>query len=426
MPFTLTMPKLSPTMEEGVIAKWHKKVGDFVEANALIAEISTDKATVEFNALDEGYLQKILVAEGGSAAVGAPIALFTADQKESIEGYEIPKAPAAPAPTSAEPKAETPQAASPIPSAPPTFSQPAFAPYPPIEEEIPIGSPMKKRASPLARKLAKEGNIDIDNIRGSGPGGRVVSDDLSGAGTVGLVRFYSQKNPEEKAGSFQEEKPTSMRRAIGARLQASKTFIPHFYVSQVIDASPIASIRAQLKAVGIKLTVNDFIVKACAYALDKHPDVNSGYDTTKEAIIRFNTIGICIAVQIESGLITPIVQHANFKRIDEISSEVKSLAAKAKEGKLKPPEFQGGSFTISNLGMFGVSQFTAIINPPQAAILAVSGVTKGCKMENGQVKETEEMTLTLSADHRVIDGASSAKFLQTLKILLENPAGLII
>lgn len=415
MPFTITMPKLSPTMEEGTIAKWHVGVGDHVEAGAVIAEIATDKASVEFNALDEGYLAKILISEGAAAKVGDPIAIFTEEKGESIEGFEA----AAPAPKQEEKKSEAaaaPKQESPAPAAAaPSPGQPAFTPYPPLENEPSLASPKKKTSSPLARKLAKEANIDIDNVKGTGPGGRVTSHDLEGAGTCGLVRFHAEKRPEDRAGSFHEEKLTPMRRAIGGRLQASKTFIPHFYVTRAVDMSNLLSLRTQLKNLGIKLSVNDFIVKATAYALEEHPDINSGYDTTKEAIIRFNTIGICVAVEIEAGLITPIVQQANYKRIDTISSEVKQLAKRAREGKLKAEEFQGGSFTISNLGMYGVSSFGAIINPPQAAILAVAGI-------GGD----NEMNLTLSADHRVVDGAQAAKFLATLKNLLENPAGLII
>lgn len=428
MPFTLTMPKLSPTMEEGTIDKWHKKTGDLANAGDLLAEIGTDKASVEFNALDEGYLQKILVPEGSSAKVGDPIAIFTAEKDESIDGYSPEGIPTAATPQKSAPKEESKVEEKPAsePTAPgsgPGLAQPAFAPYPPLVEDVPVGTPKKKKASPLAKRLAKDAHIDIDNVRGSGPGGRVVSEDLIGAGTEGLVHFYSKKKPDEKAGSYALEKLTAMRRAIGSRLQASKTFIPHFYVSKVIDVSNLTNLRTQLKNLGVKLSLNDFIVKATAYALEKHPDINSGYDTTKEAIIRFQTIGICVAVEIENGLITPIIQQANYKRIDEISSEVKKLAKRAREGALKPEEFQGGSFTISNLGMYGVSQFGAIINPPQAAILAVSGLSEGCGC-SGHKKQ--EITFTLSADHRVIDGSEGAKFLNTLKTLLENPAGLII
>lgn len=418
MPFTITMPKLSPTMEEGTIAKWHVKAGDHVEAGALLAEITTDKASVEFNALDEGYLAKLLIGEGASAKVGDAIAIFTEEKGESIDGY-APQSVAAPVKqekksAEATPKQESPQPENSQPAAT-APSQPAFAPYPPLQNEPSLSTPKKRMASPLARRLAKEANIDIDNVKGTGPGGRVTSLDLEGAGTLGLVRFHSNKKPEDKAGSFHEEKLTPMRRAIGGRLQASKTFIPHFYVTRTLDMSHLLSLRTQLKNLGIKLSVNDFVVKAAAYALEQHPDINSGYDSTKEAIIRFNTVGICVAVEIEAGLITPIIQQANYKRIDAISSEVKQLAKKAREGKLKPEEFQGGSFTISNLGMYGVSSFGAIINPPQAAILAVAGIDSDNKMN-----------LTLSADHRVIDGAQGAKFLATLKNLLENPAGLII
>lgn len=432
MAFTLTMPKLSPTMEEGSIVKWHQTEGKLAEAGSLLIEVATDKATVEYNALDEGYLRKILVPEGKKARVGDPIAIFTESADEDISSYQ-PEAVSKGAPTSAAPKQEAPAESAkapepksaPAPAAASGLAQPAFTPAPPVDHDI-TDSASVKPASPLAKKLAKEKGIDIENLKGSGPGGRVVSRDLPHALSKGIIQFHSQRKPTEKAGAYEEEPLSQMRKAIGSRLQASKTFIPHFYVSQKVDVTNLVELRAQLKALGIKLTVNDFITKACAVALEHYPAINSGYNSENNTIIRFKTIGISVAVQIDSGLITPIVQHANFKRIDQIAQEVRALAAKAKEGKLKPEEFQGGSFTISNLGAYGVSQFGAILNPPQAAILAVAGIEDAAVIRDGKPVATKQMMLTLSADHRVIDGADAAEFLKGLKALLENPAGLIV
>ncbi len=431
MAFTLTMPKLSPTMEEGSIVKWHKQPGDLAEAGSLLIEVATDKATVEYNALDEGYVRKIIIPEGSKAKVGDPIAIFSESADEDITNYKPEGVSKGPSPSSTSASQEAPRdeksasPSSPPPSPAPGLEQPIFTPAPPLNHDVDIGV-TSKAASPLAKRLAKEKNIDIENLQGSGPGGRVVSRDLPHALTKGVIQFHSQKKPTEKAGAYSEEPLSQMRKAIGKRLQASKTFIPHFYVGQKIDVTCLMELRAQLKALGIKLTVNDFITKACAIALEHYPAINSGYNSENNTIIRFKTVGICIAVQIDAGLITPIVQHANFKRIDQISQEIKALAAKAKEGTLKPEEFQGGSFTISNLGSYGVTQFGAILNPPQAAILAVAGIEEAAIIKDGKPVAAEQMTLTLSCDHRVVDGADAAQFLKALKGLLENPAGLIL
>jgi pyruvate dehydrogenase E2 component (dihydrolipoamide acetyltransferase) len=431
MAFTLTMPKLSPTMEEGSIVKWHQSEGKLTEAGSLLIEVATDKATVEYSALDEGYLRKILVQEGKKARVGDPIAIFTESADEDISSYQpegvskgVQMTPT-PEHSAPEPPKSPRTNSAPETSVAPGLAQPAFVPAPPIDHDISESSSIKP-ASPLAKKLAKEKGIDIENLKGSGPGGRVVSRDLPHALSKGIIQFHSQRKPTEKAGAYEEEPLTQMRKAIGSRLQASKTFIPHFYVSQKVDATNLVELRAQLKALGIKLTVNDFITKACAIALEHYPAINSGYNSENNTIIRFKTVGISVAVQIEAGLITPIIQHANFKRIDQIAQEVRALAAKAKEGKLKPEEFQGGSFTISNLGAYGVSQFGAILNPPQAAILAVAGIEDAAVIRDGKPVATKQMILTLSCDHRVIDGADAAEFLKGLKALLENPAGLIV
>lgn len=427
MPIALTMPKLSPTMEEGVIAKWHKKVGDRIEAGDLLLEVATDKATVEHHALDEGWLRKILVKEGEAAVVNDPIAVFTESEKESIEGFaqkkEEPKKAAA-APKKAA-KEETPEQ-----SAAQTYSQPAFTPEAALENyefQFPTESTSGRTlSSPLARKLAKEKGLDIATVKGSGPQGRVTSDDLKNAQPEAEVPFTRRTLPTKKPGSFEEETLTPMRKVIAKRLQEAKSFVPHFYVQQTVNASALVEFREQLSNLGIKVSYNDIVIRASALALRKHPDVNSGFNSATNTLIRFQTIDISIAVSLKEGLITPIIRHADYKALNEISVEMRNLAKRAKEGKLQENEYKGGSFTVSNLGMYGTTSFQAIINPPQAAILAVGGILNVPVVRNGSVVPGKILNLTLSADHRVVDGVAAAEFLKTLQKFLENPVSLLI
>lgn len=391
MPFTLTMPKLSPTMESGVIAKWLKKVGDKVNAGDVLFEVSTDKATVEHTALDEGYLRKVLLEEGVEAFVNQPIAIFTEEPTESIEGY-IPEGVTSSAPIALPVAAST----------PPVSSKPASA--------------ARVVASPLAKKLAQQQGIDLRQIQGSGPRGRIIAKDL---------QKQPVSSPPVASGTIEEVVLSPIRKVISLRLQEAKSTIPHFYVEQAIDAEALLQFREQLSRAEIKVSINDCIVRACALALKDHPVVNSGFNPANQTIIQYKTIDICVAVSIEGGLITPIVKQADHKSIREISTEIRALAAKAREGKLAPHEFQGGSFTISNLGMYGVTRFQAIINPPQAAILAVGGVQDEPVVKNGIILPGKRLYLTLSADHRVVDGVAGAIFLGTLKKYLENPISLI-
>jgi len=434
MPFTVTMPKLSPTMEGGTIVKWHVNEGDHVEAGALLIEVATDKATVEYNALDEGYLRKIVVPEGSDAQINQAIAIFTESADESIEGYEpegvsakaeetaVEEQPAEVGAGSAEPTAKK--------QAGKTFSQPSFTPEPPPEnytftfQDLP--KDVRLRSSPLARKIAKEQGVDISTVKGSGPGGRVVAKDLDFAETDAIATFSRNEFPSEPAGSYEEIPLTPMRKTIGERLQSSKSFIPHFYVQQEINAKSLITAREQLKAFGVKVTFNDFIVRAAALALREHPNLNTGFNSDKGALIQFKTVDISIAVSLPDGLITPILRHADYLNLGQISSEVKRLAAKAKEGKLQPEEYKGGSFTISNLGMFGINDFQAVINPPQCAILAVGGMVDKPVVEAGAVVPGKVLTLSLASDHRVVDGADAAQFLKTMQKLLENPSILLI
>ncbi len=379
MSFTLTMPKLSPTMEEGQIVKWHKREGEFVSVGELLLEVASDKATLEFNALDEGWLRRILVKEGESAQVNAVLAVMSAQENELLEDVQ-------------EVKAESIQNVS--------KKEGLRIEKPKIEELIPKSSKGISRtaASPLARQLAKEQGTDLSQVEGSGPHGRILSRDLKDLSTL------------QNKGTW-EEQLSPMRKAIGRRLLASKQTIPHFYISVQINAEPMMECREQLKTGDVSFSYNDFIVRAVALALKEHSEVNCGFNAKRETRICFGGIDLSIAVSLEEGLVTPIIFGADKKSILQISTEIKTLAKKAREGKLEEAEYLGGSFTISNLGMYGIDGFAAIINPPQGAILAVGGLNDFYRMQ-----------LTLSCDHRIIDGVAAAKFLRTLKHYLENPA----
>jgi pyruvate dehydrogenase E2 component (dihydrolipoamide acetyltransferase) len=434
MPFTLTMPKLSPTMEMGTIVKWHKREGDEVQEGDLLFEVATDKATVEYNALDPGFLRKILVQEGSDAKVNQPLAIFTATKNESIEGYipvsekEIKQEQQEE--HKVEKKTKKKEESEKVFAEASTLTSPAFEPMPPLEKytyEWVEGLPSQRiKASPLAKKLAKEQNLDLSQLKGTGPGGRIVSRDLKKAPHKGPVEFGIHKPSMIPPGTYEEQPLSPMRKAIGSRLQAAKTFIPHFYVQQEVNVSALFELKEHLKTFEIKVSFNDLIIRAVALTLREFPGMNSGYNSAKNTLIRFKTIDICIAVSIEGGLITPIIRHADAKNVVQISEEVKMLADLARTGKLKPEQYQGGSFTISNLGMYGIKDFQAVINPPQAAILAVGGMHEKPIVKNGQVVPGKIMELSLSSDHRVIDGAEAAQFIRRLQTYLENPSILIV
>lgn len=387
MPFTFSMPKLSPTMTEGTIAKWYKKEGEFVKSGDLLCEISTDKSTNEYTALEEGWLRKILVKEGESAELNCPLAIFSQTKDEPIDGY-LPQV-----------KKEIP-----LPETPVTIQQPQTVPIKKAPEEG------RLLVSPLARKMAKDRGIDLRFVHGSGPDGRIVARDIASAHVIDLP-----------IGDYEEKTLSPMRKAIARRLSSAKREIPHFYISKNVDASPLLNHRKDLEKAGSKVTVNDIIIRASALALKKNPEMNTGFHTKTESILHFKSIDIAVAVTIKEGLITPIIKNADQKSLIELSTEMKALKTKALEGKLKEDEYRGGSFTISNLGMFGISEFTAIINPPQAAILAIGSIEDRALVKGGTVVAGKAMTLTLSLDHRVIDGALAATFMQTLAELLESP-----
>lgn len=401
MPFTVTMPKLSPTMEEGNIIKWLKKEGTYIKAGDAFIEIATDKSTVEHAALDEGWLRKILVQEGQSAQVNQPIAIFTEQENESIEGYKPEGISPVQKVTSEEPK-----------------KQPDSNPQEHLEPATRI------KASPLARKVAKKQGLNLNLVKGSGPKGRIMSRDLVFASSNATTK--QPDFPKRAVGEFKEEILSPIRKVIAQRLQDAKSFIPHFYCAQQVQMDKIVSLREELISLGIKLSFNDFILRATALALREHPKVNSGFNSESRTIMRFKTIDVAIAVSIPDGLITPIVRSADDKNLQELSKEVKSLAIKAQANKLKKEEYEGGSFTISNLGMYGISEFVAIINPPQAAILAVGAVEEKPVIVDQKIVIGKTLKLQLSADHRVLDGVDAAKFLKTLQKYLEAPSTLLL
>ncbi len=430
------MPKLSPTMERGVIVKWHKKEGDPIEEGDVLFEVATDKSTVEYQAIDKGFLRQIIVKEGKEAALNDPVAIFTKTKDESFDAFS--KTPLSNSEQeSKEEKSQTQseQDASEIKDTPPrepvetptSIKATGFAPEPPLTHyQFNWKGDSSVLASPLAKKLAREKNIDLTSIKGSGPGGRIVSQDIETGVSGTWGNFASKRIPSILPGSYEEEDISLMRRAIGERLASSKTFIPHFYVQQMIDMAKIIDIRNALKESGIKVTYNDFIVRASALALRRHPEINSGFNSVDQKIIRFKTVDIAIAVSIPDGLLTPIIRHADYKSLGQLASEVKTLASLAHSNKLSPEQYRGGSFTLSNLGMFGIENFQAVINPPQAAILAVGGINDHVFIRENKTIPGKVLRVSLSSDHRVIDGADAAKFLDSLKQLLENPAILLL
>lgn len=437
MPFTLFMPKLTPTMESGMLVKWHKKEGDQVSADDLLFEVATDKATVEYNALDAGWIAKILVPEGQDTAVNQPVAILTEKKGESIEGYTPEKVSGEPLmegiAASPSKKAETSKPVAEETVALPKESVQAkqqksnFTPSPPAPLISKPASLADKRllASPLAKRLADEQGLDLTSLKGSGPNGRIMSRDLINAKKSGMARA-EKILPDIAPGTYIEETLSPMRKVISQRLQESKSSIPHFYVQQSIDAEALVSFRDQLKALDHPISFNDCVIKACALALRKYPVVNSGFNSSNQTFIHYQTVDVAVAVSIPGGLITPIIRFADYKDLVEISNEIKDLAKRAKAGKLETHEYQGGSFTVSNLGMYGITNFQAIINPPQAAILAVGGIIETPVVKNGLVSPGKVMNVTLSVDHRVVDGVAAAEFLKIVQKFLENPVSLLI
>jgi len=411
-------------MTEGVVAKWHKQIGDSVNEGDLLAEIETDKATMEFEAFpgQEGKLLYVGTGEGESAPVDTVLAILGEDGEdiEALKGGEAPvveeKTPVAemPAPLVPEPVVETP--------APVAASTPAAAP-------VAIETDGSIKASPLARKLAADKGVDLSMVKGSGDHGRIVKRDIDSFNPA--IHTSPQPGvasaPSVPAGveSFTDTPVSQMRKVIASRLSESKNTAPHFYVTMDIDMDNAIAARKAMNAGGeVKISFNDLVVKACALALKKHPVINSSW---MGDFIRSNHhVHIGVAVAIEDGLLVPVLRHADQMPLAAISASVKDLAGKAKDKKLQPADWEGNTFTISNLGMFGVEQFTAIVNPPDAGILAVGGIKQVPVVKDGQVVPGNVMKVTLSLDHRAADGASGAAFLQTVKGFLENPVTMLV
>ncbi|MBQ8499033.1 pyruvate dehydrogenase complex dihydrolipoamide acetyltransferase [Chlamydia sp.] len=424
----LKMPKLSPTMETGTLVKWHKNKGDEVHFGDVLLEISTDKAVLEHTASEDGWLLEILIKEGTKVPIGTPIAVFSTEQNAKYDLEHLLPLEAVPItdelPGEVLPKNSSPKEPS---CASPSMSIVGFRPEPPLKTPLIMKFPGDQTlASPLAKKLAKEQNLDLSGVVGSGPGGRIIKKDLEKAPPLRIAGFGYPESPDVNPGSYEEEPLSPIREVISKRLQAAKTFIPHFYIRQRVYATPLLALLNELQAQNIKLSINDCIVRACALALKEFPEINSGFNSVDNTIIRFSTIDISIAVAIPDGVITPIVRCADRKNVGVISSEIKDLAVRARQQSLKEEEYKGGSFCISNLGMTGITDFTAILNPPQAAILAVGSVEEQPVVLNGELAVGSTCMLTLSVDHRVIDGYPAAMFMKRLQKLLEAPAVLLL
>ena len=441
MATNILMPALSPTMEEGKLAKWLVKEGDTVKSGTILAEIETDKATMEFEAVDEGRIGKILVAEGSEGVkVNSPIAVLL-EEGESADA----------APKAAASKTDIPAAMKDIGDAVKAEVAPKAA-APATAAPAPVAKTDGARvfASPLAKRIAAEKGIDIAALTGTGPRGRIVKSDVenakpgaarpaagapaaaSGGGIPGVAPL-----PDARllypAGSYEEIPHDNMRKAIAKRLTSAKTLIPHYYLTVDCNLNALMAVREKMNAAApkgkdkvpaYKLSVNDFIMKASAMALMKHPDVNASWTDT--AILKHKDADVGVAVALDFGLITPIIFKAQTKGLVEISNEVKELAGLAKAKKLKPSQYEGGGFSVSNLGMYGIKNFTSIINPPQSCIIAVGAGEERAIVVNGKIEVATVMTVTMSADHRVVDGGTGAKFLQTLKQFIEEPASMLL
>lgn len=407
------LPKMSDTMTEGVIVKWNYKVGDSVKSGDILAEVETDKATMDMEVYAKGTILHLALNEGDATPVDSIIAVVgnPGEDFQSLLG----SAPAAPAPAAAVVEA-APVATPAAPAA--QTATPAPAPVASINDE-------RLKASPLAKKLAEEKGIDINQIQGSGENGRIVKKDIETFTPAASSKATATVAVASGTESFHEVNVSQMRKTIAARLGESKFSAPHFYLTLEINMDKATQAREQMNTVSdVKISMNDLVIKAAAAALRKNPNINSSWLGTK---IRYNHhIHIGVAMAVEDGLLVPVVRFADNKSLSQISSEVKEYGKKAKEKKLQPQDWTGNTFTISNLGMFGIDEFTAIINPPDACILAVGTVKDTVGVVNGEIKPVKTMKVTLSCDHRVVDGAMGAQFLKTLKEFLEEPYRLLV
>lgn len=420
------MPKLSPTMEEGQLSRWLKKEGDTVSMGEPLAEIDTDKATMEMQSLSSGVLRKILVQEGESAPLGQMIAIVGEPDEDISDLLNQASAPSKAEPKKAEPEATKAEEA-----------PRAEAEGNGRQARTVVESTGRLVVSPLAARMAAEKGIDLRSLRGSGPGGRIIKRDIEAAATQPQageaaparkhLRAVDSTQPAIAGASpYYDEPMSEIRRTIAKRLVTSLGPVPHFFLTTEIEMDRAGEMRSNINSLEpeIKISVNDIIIKCAAAALIKHPEVNASFQ--EKSIRYYQQADIGVAVAIEDGLITPVVRAANQKSLSEIAAEVREMAERARSRKLKPEEYMGATFSISNLGMFGIDEFTAVINPPEGAILAVGAVTPRPVVRDGEVVVRQMMKVTMSCDHRVIDGATGAVFLQTLKRILENPLYLVV
>ena len=421
MPIELKMPALSPTMEEGTLAKWLVKEGDSVQSGDLLAEIETDKATMEFEAVDEGTIAQILIPEGtDNVKVGTVIAVIAGEDEDAGSAKVAPTPAPAPAPAAKADPAPAP-AAAPAPA-------PTAAPAPAAQGE-------RIKASPLAKRIAADKGIDLAALTGSGPGGRIVKADLEGAAasTAAPASAAAPSPAPAAAQPFETdiphsaEKLSNMRKTIARRLTQSKQEVPHIYLTVDVQLDKLLKLRGELNAAlepqGVKLSVNDLLIKALAKALIQVPKCNVSF--AGDQLISYERADISVAVSVPAGLITPIIVGADDKSVSKISTEMKELAARAKEGKLQPHEYQGGTASLSNMGMFGIKQFEAVINPPQGMIMAIGAGEKRPYVVDDALAIATVMSATGSFDHRAIDGADGAQLMQAFKQIVENPLGLV-
>src|SRR3984957_5319249 len=429
MPIEIEMPKLSDTMTEGTLVRWIKKVGDTIAVGDVLAEVETDKATMEMEAFDEGTLSEVYVGDGQTAQVGQKLALLLA-AGESKPAESKPSAPASKQPDTQK-KADGEKK-------PAQTKQPEPPPAPETPQPTDTEAGVRVKASPLARKVAVELGVQLETLPGSGPGGRIVRDDVVSAHqnrsqTVAQAPKPGAPAPISPAPASQQDVQIplgAMRRTIAARLLEAKTTIPHFYLQSEVNAEPLVQLRQQLntanEAAGLpKFTVNDFILKATAAAASRVPKANASF--SGDTIVQYGSVHLACAVAIDDGLVTPVIRDAQSKTLSQISAEIKDLASKARSKKLKPEQYQGGTLTVSNLGSYGVDQFFAIINPPQSLIVAVGAILKKPVINAaGAIVPGQRIVLALSCDHRVVDGAIGAQFLAELKRLLETPALMLV
>ena len=447
MPMELKMPALSPTMEEGTLAKWLVKEGDTVSSGDILAEIETDKATMEFEAVDEGTIAKILVPEGTDGVkVGAPIAILAAEGEDATSAASAsPKAdtaPPSPPPAAAAPAPKADATPTPTPQEKGYGARPGQDPV--TASPAPASDGDRIKASPLARRLAQAQNIDLASLKGSGPGGRIVRADIdAAAGKAPAAAPFGQAaaspapapttthavfpGPAEQAIPHEPVKLSNMRKTIARRLTESKQQVPHIYLTVDIQLDALLKLRGELNAGlesrGVKLSVNDLLIKALAQSLMAVPECNVAF--AGDQLLKYSRADISVAVSIPAGLITPIIASADSKSVSAISTEMKDLAGRAKEGKLQPEEYQGGTASLSNMGMFGIKQFEAVINPPQGMIMAIGAGEKRPYVINDSLQIATIMSATGSFDHRAIDGADGAKLMKAFKDLVENPLGML-